>query len=44
MSLKVSDQNIQRYTGISERAMKCHHKTFHETGESVRKPALAFPG
>ena len=39
---KVSDRNIRRYTGISERAMKRLRKTFRETGETVRKPA--FPG
>ena len=37
----VSDKNIRRYNGISERAMKRLHRTFHKTGESVRKPLCA---
>ena len=37
----VSDKIIRRYTGISERAIKRLHQTFHETGKSVRKPVCS---
>ncbi|KAG2038030.1 hypothetical protein BDR03DRAFT_862693, partial [Suillus americanus] len=33
-------QYIHRYTGISERSMRCIQKTYRETGEVVRTPAL----
>ena len=37
----VSDENIRRYTGISNRAVKRLRQTFRETGESVRKPVCS---
>jgi hypothetical protein len=43
MSLQehVDDEDIRRFTGISERAMRRLRKTFHETGEVSRMPACS---